>query len=243
MTQGSLAGGAFFLELVQLGLAADAYRIARKNEEQILATIQPSPRVSGSFPAAIPVALGLLLVAGYFAVAASGFFLPNYASIDQSTARVIQNEKGTIYDNRAYGISMAVPNSWTVKNQEPTYLALAIREDHACTADLRPFAWSFLLGLDSYKGQLEYQLAQDKSLKGKILDEQSVVVSGLSGRDIRLSLKQEMNSLVEHRIIARTGMTLYVLSTYQLAADGATPADISCSDDLQFIRENLRLPH
>jgi hypothetical protein len=136
-----------------------------------------------------------------------------------------------------------VPNSWTIEHREPNYLALAIREDHACSADFRPVAWSFLLGLDSYKGQLDYQLSQDKSVKWKILDEQSVVLSGLSGRDIRLFLKQETTSLVEHRIIARKGMTLYVLATYQLAADGATPDDLSCSSDLQFIRDNLRLPH
>jgi hypothetical protein len=117
-----------------------------------------------------------------------------------------------------------VPNSWTVEHPEPTYLALAIREDHACSADLRPYAWSLLLGLDSFKGQLKYQLSQHKSMKWKILDEKPVVLSGLSGRDIRLSVKQEMNSLLEHRITPRRGMTLFVLGTYQLATDGVIPA-------------------
>jgi hypothetical protein len=99
MTHESSAGGAFFFELVQFGLAADAYRIAREREKQILPTVRLSSSVSGGFSAAIPVALGLLLVAGYFAVAASGLLLPNYATIDQSTARVTQIERGTIYDN------------------------------------------------------------------------------------------------------------------------------------------------
>jgi TM2 domain-containing membrane protein YozV len=240
-TDESSSGGGLFLELVQIGLAADAYRIAREREKQILATIQLSSQVSAGLPAAIPVALGLLLVAGYFAVA-GGFFLPNYASIDQSTARVTHNEQGTIYENPAYGVSLTVPSSWTIEQERP-YLVVAMRRDRACSADLRPFAWSFLLGLDSYKRQLDYQLSQGKGLTGKILDERTVVLSELPGRDIRLSVRQERTSLVEHRIIARKGMTLYVLATYELAADGAISADPSCSTDLQFIRDNLRLPH
>jgi TM2 domain-containing membrane protein YozV len=243
MTHESNAGGALFFELVQFGLAADAYRIAREHEKQILATVRLSSRVSGSLPAAIPVAFALLLVAGYFAVASSGFFLPDYASIDQSTARVTQNERGTIYDNRAYGVSLAVPNSWTVEHRESTYLALAIREAHDCSADLRPLAWSFLLGLDSYKAQLDYQLSQDKSMKWKILDEQSVVLSGLPARDISLAVRQGASLLIEHHVIARKGLTLYDLGTYGLATNEGTAVDPSCSSDLRFIRENLRLPH
>lgn len=231
------------MEVVQIALAVDAYRIAQEREKQILATIQPPPRLSGNFPAAIPVGLGLLLVAGYFAVAARSLFLPNYANIDQSAARVTRNGRGAIYENPEYGVSLAVPGSWTIEHQERTYLALAIREDHRCSADLRPYAWSFLLGLDPYKRQLDYQLSQGNGLNGKILDEQSIIVSGLSGRDIRLSVKRERDSLVEHRIIARRGMTLYVLAAYQLAAADATPADPSCTSDLQFIRDHLRLPH
>ena len=242
LTKESTAGAGFFFELLQIGLAADAYRIAREREKQILTTVRLSSPVSAGLPAAIPVSLSLLLVAGYFAVAASGLFLPDYASIDQSNARISQNEQGTIYDNHTYGISLAVPRSWTIE-QEPAYLALAIRDDHACSADLRMFAWSFLLGLDSYRGQLDYSLSQSKSVMGKILSEQSVVLSGLSGRDFSLSVRQERTSLIEHRIIARKGTTLYVLATYELAADGAIPANPSCSTDVQFIRDNLRLPH
>jgi TM2 domain-containing membrane protein YozV len=237
------AGGGFFMELVQIGLAVDAYRIAREREKQILATVQLTSRVANNLPTAIPVAFGLLLVAGYFAVTSSAFFLPNYTSINQSTARVSQNEQGTIYDNQEYGVSLAVPRSWTIEHGEPAYLALAIRDDHACSADLRPHAWSFLLGLGSDRGQLDYALSKNKSVTAKILDEQSVVLSGLSARDIRLSVKRERDSVIEHRIIARRGMTLYVLTTDQPAADDATPADPSCTSDLQFIRDHLRLPH
>lgn len=237
----SSVGGGSVLELVQIGLAADAYRIAREREKQILATIQLSSQASAGFPAAIPAALGLLLMAGYFAVA-GGFFLPNYASIDQSTAWVTHNERGTIYENSAYGVSLTLPSSWTIEQERP-YLVVAVRRDRACSVDLRPFAWSFLLGLDSYKRQLDYQLSQGKGLTGKVLDERTVVLSELPGRDIRLFMRQERHFLVDHRIIARKGMTLYVLASHELAADGAIPADPSCSTDLQFIRDNLRLPH
>ena len=137
-----------------------------------------------------------------------------------------------------------MPRSWAIEHQERKSLALAIRKDHRCAADLRPYAWSFLLGLDPYKRKLDYQISQGNGLKGEILDEQPIAVSGLSGRDIRLSVKRERYySLVEHQTIARRGMTLYVLTTDQLAADDVTPADPSCTSDLQFIRDHLRLPH
>jgi hypothetical protein len=238
-----LWGPGFVLELVSIGLAVDAYRMAREREKQILATIQLPPRITGNFPAAIPVGLSLLLGAGYFAVADHGLYMPNYANIDQSTARVVRNRQGSIYDNPAYRMTLAVPGSWTIEHQERKSLAHAIREDHGCSADLRPYAWSFLLGLDPYKRKLDYQISQGNGLNAKILDEQPIVVSGLSGRDISLSVKRERDSIVEHRIIARRGMTLYVLTTVQLAADDATPADPSCTSDLQFIRDHLRLPH
>ena len=117
--------------------------------------------------------------------------MPNYANIDQSTARVGRNGQDSIYDNPAYEVSLAVPGSWASDHQERKSLALAIREDHRCSADLRPYAWSFLLGLDPYKRKLDYQISQDDGLKTKILDEQPIVVSGLSGRDISLSVKRE----------------------------------------------------
>jgi hypothetical protein len=69
-----LWGTSFVFELVSIGLAVDAYRMAREREKQILATIQLPPRITGNFPAAIPVGLSLLLGAGYFAVADHGLY-------------------------------------------------------------------------------------------------------------------------------------------------------------------------
>ena len=156
-------GGALVLELVAIGLAVDAYRMARKREKQILATTRLPPRTSGNFPAAIPVGLGLLLGTGYFAVAARAFYQPNYTNIDQSTARVVRNGQDSIYDNPAYGVSLAVPGSWTIEHQKRGTLALAIREDHGCSADLRPHAWSFLLGVDPYKRKLGWATRSPKA--------------------------------------------------------------------------------
>jgi hypothetical protein len=243
MTHADSAGAGFFLEFVQIGLAADAYRIAREREKQILATVQlPASPISTGLPTAIPIALALLLVAGYFALSASGLFLPDYSHIDQSAARVSHDVQGVNYQNPAYGVAMRAPNSWTIE-REPSYFALAIRADHGCSASLRPYAWSPLLGLDSYKGQLSYQLSKEKNTIGKVVDDHSAVLSGLRARDIRLFVKQDKNLLVEHHVIARKGMTLYVLSTYELAIDEQTSADPSCSSDLGFIRTNLLLPH
>src|SRR5215471_9355697 len=49
--------GAVFMELVLAFMAVHAYRLARKNEDEILATIQPAPRFNavGGLPTAIPI--------------------------------------------------------------------------------------------------------------------------------------------------------------------------------------------
>jgi len=44
--------------------------------------------------------------------------------------------------------------------------------------------------LGSFKGRLAYEYSKAKDLTGKVLDDQPAVLSGLKGRDIRVSVTQ-----------------------------------------------------
>lgn len=80
-------------------------------------------------------------------------------------------------------------------------------------------------------------------MTGEILDERPAVLSSLPARDIHVSIKQGTRRLIEHHLIARKGMTLYDLSTYELADDEGHSAEPACSSEFNFIRTNLVLPH
>jgi hypothetical protein len=118
-----------------------------------------------------------------------------------------------------------------------------MRSDRACSASLQPLAWSPLIGLGSFRGQLSYQFSKRKDMTGKILDEQPAVLSSLIARDIQVSIKQGARHLIEHQIIAKKGVTLYDLSTDELADNEGNVAEPTCSSDFSFNRKSLVLPH
>ena len=206
---------------------------------QLPAAAQPS----AALPAAVPIALALVLVAAYLALSMVGLFMPDYSHVEQSAVQVSKDAQGSIYSNPALGVSLRVPDSWTITHEEPTYLAIAIRSDQVCSMDLRPIAWAPLLGLDAYKGRIAYQLSKQPKITARVLGDQPAVLSALPARDILLSVKQGESLLIEHDVIARRRLTLYVLGTYSLANEDGTEADPSCASDLRFVREHLVLPH
>jgi len=99
-----------------------------------------------------------------------------------------------------------------------------------------------VVGLSSFKGQLSYQFSTSKDITGQVLDEQPALLSGLNARDIRVSVVQGGQGIIEHHTIARQGMTLYDVCTDELAGDEGGVADPTCASDFSFIRKNLVLP-
>jgi hypothetical protein len=237
-------GGGLVLELLAAIMAAHAYSIARQSEKQILATVRlpVGAAPSNGLPAAIPIVLAAVLAAGYLSLFAIGPLLPDYSHVDQSSALVVQGPEGVTYQNPAYKITLKAPSTWTISRDEPRYILIAVRSDHACSLSLQPLPWSPLIGLGAFKGRLSYQLDQGKTLTGKILDEQPTVLSSLPARDIHVFIERGATHLIEHHIIARRRMTLYNVTTDELANAEGTAAVPSCSSDFSFMRENLVLP-
>jgi TM2 domain-containing membrane protein YozV len=238
------AAGGLVIELILAAMGAHAYSIARQSEKQILATVRlpAEPASSNGLPLAVPIGLAAVLATGYIALVVAGLLLPDYSHVDQSRAHVVQGSEGVFYQNPAYDVSLRAPAQWTVKNDAPNYILLAMRSDRACSVTLQPIPWSPLVGLGSFKGQLADQFSKAKDLTGEVLDEQPAVLSGLNARDIRVSVTQGGQRIIEHHIIARKGMTLYDVSTDELTPDEGNVAEPTCASDFSFIRKNLVLP-
>jgi len=236
------AGGGLLVEFILAAMGAHAYSIARQAEKEILATVRcpTEPASAKELPPAVPMGLAAVLAAGYLALALVGLLLPDYSHVDQSRARIVPGSEGVSYQNPAYDVSLRAPARWTVKNDEPRYFVLALRSDRACSWTLQPIAWSPLLGLGAFKGQLADQFSKAKDLTGQVLDEQPALLSGLKGRDIRVSATLKGRDLIEHHLIVRKGMTLYDVSTDELIRD-ERDVEPTCASDFNFIRNSLAL--
>jgi hypothetical protein len=223
------------MEALLAGIAIDAYRIARKREKEILATIEPPPQFAvGGLPSAVPVGLAALLGAVYVGLCCIKFFMPDYSAINQTPARISQQEKETVYENLAYGVEFRAPNTWSFADQDTKRLVSGRRSDNVCAANLRLVAWSPILPLGSYVHALSEQMEQPQNKESHLGRISPATLGGLPARDIVITIDQKGNSLTEHQIVARRGMTLYVLTTYSL-----TESTTDCQSDFRFIQQPL----
>ena len=240
-----IPGGNVAIEFILAIMGVHAYSIARKNEKEILATVQlpTEPAHANRLPTSIPIGLALLLAAGYLALMSLGILMPDYSHVSQSKALVSHDAQGVIYQNPAYHVSLRAPAFWSITHNEPTYILLALRSDHACSATLQPLAWSPLIGIAAFKGLLSFQFSKMKEMTGQILDEQPTVLSSVTASDISVSVKRGTTQILEHHIIARKALTLYDFSTDELVDEAGRVAEPPCSSDFRFMRENLILLH
>lgn len=239
VSQKDQSGGGLFMEAVLAGLAIHAYGIARKREKEILATIEPAPQFAamGGLPSAVPVCLAVLFSAAYLGLACIGFFLPDYAAINQTPARISPGDKQTVYTNPEYGIEFSAPAGWTLADQDTKYMVIARRNDNVCAADLRLLAWSPILTVDSYIRSLSAQLERPENKGSRLVQISPATLGGLPARNIIITTDRQGSALTEHQIVARKGMTLYVLAT-----DSLTESTENCELDFQFIQQRLGLP-
>jgi len=236
--QGGETAGAVFMELVLAFMAVHAYRLARKNEDEILATIQPAPRFNaiGGLPTAIPIGLAVVIGAAYLAVCSIGLYMPDYSAIDQTSAHISQDDQAKEYTNPTYGVLLRAPGSWTLTDQGTKQFVEARRKDQVCVASLRVIAWSPLLPLSSYAKALSTDLERPENKGGRLGQNETTTLGKSSARDISLILNQEGSEITEHQIVARKGMGLYILTT-----DSLTESASDCKADFEFIRQSVAL--
>jgi TM2 domain-containing membrane protein YozV len=230
--------GAVFMELVLAFMAVHAYRLARENEDEILTTIQPAPRLNaiGGLPTAIPIGLAVVIGAAYLALCSIGLYMPHYSAIDQTSAHISQDDQAKEYTNPTYGVLLRAPGSWSLTDQGTKQFVEARRKDQACAASLRVIAWSPLLPLSSYAKALSTDLERPENKGGRLGQNEATTLGKSSARDISLILNQEGSEITEHQIVAREGMGLYILTT-----DSLTESASDCKADFEFIRQSVAL--
>jgi TM2 domain-containing membrane protein YozV len=236
---GNETAGPLVIEFLLAALGIHAYVIAHKREKEILATIEPPPQPvpQSGLPPAVPVGLASLLAVAYLGLTCIGMFMPNYSAIDQSHARILVRPQDKVYSNPDYGIEFAAPASWSLADQDTKLPVSAHRDDNVCFADLRLAAWSPVLPADAYARALSAQLARTESNGGRLVQDTPATLAGLPARDILLAIEQQGSHVTEHQIVARKGMTLYILTT-----DSLTLSIPDCQPDFQYIQQHLTLP-
>jgi hypothetical protein len=237
--KGEEGGGALVMELLLAGLAIHAYQIGRKSEEEILATIQPAPQSTsiGGLPPAVPIGLAILFGAGYLGLCCLGFFMPDYSAINQTAARISQGDQEVVYTNPDYGILVRAPGSWSLADQDTGHVVSGRRLDQVCAADLRLAAWSPILPISAYEKALSANLERPENKGARIVENVPALLSGVSARNIVLTVERQGSQITENQILARKGMTLYVLTT-----DSLSESTANCESDFRFIREHIALP-
>ena len=236
-TKDASGGAALFLEAILAGLGIHAYVIGQKREKEILATIQPPPQSPASgLPAAVPIALAVLLGVAYLGLCCIGLILPDYSTIDQTPAGISRTTDAVTYSNALYGIRLTAPSTWTLTGQDTKVFVGGSRNDQVCFAELRAAAWSPLLSLNSYNRALASSLARPERKGSHILKTSPTTLAGLSAQDISLTVNQQAMAIAEHQIIARNHLTLYVLTLDSLPASVA-----NCRGDFAFIQQNISI--
>src|SRR5437899_3244622 len=227
------------METVFAALAIHAYNIARKREEEILATIEPAPQFAalGGLPPAVPIALAILFATAYLGLCCIPFFMPDYSAFIYTPARISPRDNETVYTNPKYVVEFRAPAAWTLADQGTKHLVSGRRNDNVCAAAVRLAAWSPILPLRSYVRALSAQLERPENKGSRIVQTTPTTLGGLSAHDIVLTVGQQASQITEHQIAARKGMTLYILTT-----DCLTNSTTACQPDFRFIQQHLVLP-
>lgn len=142
------------IEIVVAVLAADAYRIARHQNElhrEKLASVSapatalaPSPGLQPH----IPLTLAGLFVAAYVGFVAPGILMPNYDTIDQNSVQITELEDRLTYQNPKYGVEVQVPFTWQFTEAQAGVFAQAEHTEENCMAifwripDSRGLRWN-----------------------------------------------------------------------------------------------------
>ena len=228
-----------FTEVILAGLAVDAYHRAKKSEKEILATIQlaPQPRAIRGLPPAVPIALAIVFGMGYLGLNFIGFALPDYSVINQTSARISQEDQEVVYANADYGVVFRAPATWSLADQDTKRLVTARRRDSVCAADLRLGAWSPILPLSSYAKALSANLERPENKGSHLVQSRPTQLGGLAASDFILVVESQGSQITEHQIAVRRGMTLYVLTT-----DSLTNSNSYCEADFRLMQQRLILP-
>lgn len=233
------------IEIALAVLAADAYRIAKRENElhqQKFANVYAPAAVltpSSGLQPHLPLALAGLFVAGYAGLAALGILIPDYTTIDQSQAQVRKLEDRISYSNPKYDVEMQIPPTWQFTKAQPEYFAAAEHPEAACSALFLAaprWPWTTLESL----GDSLVSSQQGDQPGGAGIEHRSSRLGNLpaveilfrSPSDIDLGDETITIDRQEHYVLAAKGLSVYALLFFY---------EEPCTADVEFIRQNVTI--
>jgi TM2 domain-containing membrane protein YozV len=225
------------LEVVLAILAADAYRLARKQLHEAFpdVTLDPFTTQEG-MSALVPAALAGLCVFNYAALVVIGLALPDYRNINQSASSLTKDGETTSYTNPRYGVSIVFPADWVAETgNEANHFASAKRFNGGCSVYFIAEAKLPIVTAEIYTAALKKQL-ETNPLGFKWLSEKPAVLGGMAGREETFIAKVKETDVRQNYVVAPSGLTMYAL-----VETVGTPLMDECSADFQSIRNSVRL--
>lgn len=227
------------LELLLAGLAIDAYRMAVRKNQEVLARIPPGAMPlqpeSGLNPR-IPLALAGLLAVCYVGIIAVGVLLPDYEKIDQAAATISDAADGKQYRNPKYGVELRVPAGWAVTNSDADYIVETEAVEGGCSLSLSADGLLPFQGGESFADDVIEQVPiQVPHLEFR--QRKPARLGHVSAHEVLFVSNSQESGLSLRYVMAKSGLTIF----YMIIA--STPdAEESCAADVAKIRESVVLP-
>lgn len=231
------------LEVVLAILAFHAWRLAHKEVDDILKPVSPDPSTSmdvmeerGLRPV-LPLALGGLFALNYALLVSLGFLAPDYTKVDQATASITTADDGTsAYKNSAYGVQVAFPAGWTVKQgtTEGTFVE-AEKYEGLCNMQLMAAAELFPTTGDDEAILAELRKSYPKTYLAGM---QPSKLGGIDGNEVLVTIPiKEDVELQQRYVLVRRRLKLDAFS--YIATYGG---DNECISEAEEIRKSIVLP-
>jgi TM2 domain-containing membrane protein YozV len=224
-------------EIIILCLAADAYRIGRRD----LTRGRVAPRFASSgilqlglsgelaperapveytaasalssssrLPSYVPLWLAGALAGAYGGLVLLGTIMPDYRVLDQSRVSFQQTMEERIYSNPRYGVEFHIPAQWMFDTSDRGSLIQASSADGICRAGLMIDSISPILGLESGKDAVVAKvLGENPNLQ--LAGQRTAQLGVHPGYEVTLSQDLGDDQYLTRYIVARKGMTLYSL--------------------------------
>jgi hypothetical protein len=227
------------LEFALAFLAFDAYRIAQREVKGILEVV-PHPaaaiRPEAGLPAAVPLAMAGLIVAGYVGFVTLGLLLPSYNPVDQSQASVTEQQDGKRYANPKYGVQLTVPQDWQLETTDASSFLTASKQGAFCQAGL--LAESVLpgAGIEGYVGVLASQLSLQE-IPWRLEAQQAGTLGGFPSTEAVFVGEAQGVSITSKYALVKRGLSVFAFFTASFSEGQEL-----CATDFEAIRKSVVLP-
>jgi len=200
----------FALEFLLIGLAIDAYRLARKmnphDEAQRAAPIREERR---EFPSALVYGLAGIIVLVFYALNIWVYAAPDFRAIDQSQAKFEVKDGQSTYHNPKYGLTVRLTGNWEKEATEKNNFCELRKEEEALYATVTADSMRFLQSPRGYEENLLKEMRTTYEVA--VVESEDVRVGAERGRRLVLRYKHGETDITQAFLLMRRRLGVYLL--------------------------------